>query len=476
MNFNSYIFVIFFLVVYALYLLFKRRYRVQNLILLIASYTFYGWWDWRFLFLLLTTTAIDYWVSNQIYRSEDAQKRKKLLFLSIVTNLTILGFFKYFNFFADSFTKLFNLIGLNPDPISLSIVLPVGISFYTFQSMSYTIDVYRKDLVPANNFFTYALYLSFFPQLVAGPIERAITLLPQVKAPRTIDINQVNAGLFLILWGYFKKVVVADNVAQLANQVYNNYSQYQGLDVWIGILAFTIQIYCDFSAYSDIARGLAKLMGFDLMLNFRLPYFALSPSDFWSRWHISLSTWLRDYLYIPLGGNRHGDWNTYRNLMLTMLLGGLWHGASWTFVLWGGFQGSILILYRALGALSKKLGVFRSWVESPSNWQVLTQWGLMFILTNIGWVIFRSKTVEQMVYMLTQGGFSSSLETGELGYRLLFFSLPLIAVQIYQHFTRDLLILAKLNSWFQIPVYSLMLIWMSIFGVRQSTEFIYFQF
>jgi alginate O-acetyltransferase complex protein AlgI len=401
------------------------------------------------------------------------QKPRTLLLSSIAINLSILGFFKYFNFFADSFLSVLNIVGIQSDPIALRILLPVGISFYTFQTMSYVIDVYRKDLPPVKNFFDYALYLSFFPQLVAGPIERATHLVPEVIYPRTIKLEQVNAGLFLILWGFFKKMVVADNVAKIANQIFNSYEQYQGLDILVGILAFTIQIYCDFSGYSDIARGLAKLMGFELMVNFKLPYFALNPSDFWSRWHISLSTWLRDYLYIPLGGNRRGNFNTHRNLFITMLLGGLWHGAAWNFVIWGAFQGFILIVYRIFDKSSDYLDPLSG--KYPYA-RIFGKMFLMFILTNIGWVIFRSSSVNQIFYMLTNVGLKLSENSFQLGYSLLFFSLPLILVQLYQYITRDLLILTKLNAGIRIPIYSLLLASICIFGVRESTEFIYFQF
>ncbi|NEO92828.1 MAG: MBOAT family protein, partial [Moorea sp. SIO3G5] len=300
MLFNSFIFVLFFIIVYTLYLFLNRNYKAQNILLLIASYVFYGWWDWRFLSLLALSTVVDFTVGKQLQDIKEDRKRKLLLCISLVFNLSLLGFFKYFNFFAESFSSLLQIVGLQVDWVTLTILLPVGISFYTFQTMSYTIDIYRGKLKPISNFLDFALFVSFFPQLVAGPIERATTLIPQIILPRNLNIEQINAGILLIVWGYFKKVVIADNMATIANPIFNNYTQYQGLDVLIGILAFTVQIYGDFSGYSDIARGISKLMGFELMVNFKLPYFALNPSDFWLRWHISLSTWLRDYLYIPL--------------------------------------------------------------------------------------------------------------------------------------------------------------------------------
>ncbi len=323
--------------------------------------------------------------------------------LSIAANLSILGFFKYFDFFADSFARLLSTFGMEADWPTLNIVLPVGISFYTFQTLSYTIDVYRRKLDPTKSFLDFALFVAFFPQLVAGPIVRASHLLPQILRPRRITSPEIDAGLFLILWGYFKKVVIADNVGLIANQVFGDYGQYQGIDIVIGTLAFAVQIYCDFSGYTDIARGLCKLMGFDLMLNFRLPYLADSPSDFWQRWHISLSSWLRDYLYIPLGGNRHGELATYRNLMITMLLGGLWHGAAWTFVIWGAYHGVLLCVYRAASDCRHIFAVQDSYSRGNSTVQSsirALRISIMFGFTLLGWLIFRSESPQQILEML----------------------------------------------------------------------------
>jgi D-alanyl-lipoteichoic acid acyltransferase DltB (MBOAT superfamily) len=362
---------------------------------------------------------------------------------------------------------------MEADPITLNIVLPLGISFYTFQEMGYTFDVYRKHLKPTQSWPNFALFVTFFPHLVAGPIMRAGALLSQVERPRRITIEQINAGLLLILWGYFKKVVIADSVAEIANLVFNNYMDYSGLDIVIGILAFAIQIYCDFSGYTDIARGIARLMGFELMINFRLPYFALNPSDFWNRWHISLSTWLKDYLYIPLGGNRRGEFVTYRNLLLTMLLGGLWHGASWNFVIWGAFHGIILVLYRMF---EKRPAHEDPWGGEHSYAIIAAKMALMFSLTLLGWLFFRASTIHQIGYMLTHISPLHSSESVQLASQLLFFMLPLLLVQILQYVTRDLLILTKLPSLVRIPVYSFLVIWILIFGTNESAEFIYFQF
>lgn len=478
MLFNSQVFLIFFVVVYGLYLLSQKRVKLQNTLLLVASYIFYGYWDWRFLSLIALSTFIDFYTGKSLGKIEgdtpaDLKRRKILLFCSVAANLGILGFFKYFNFFTDSFAEMLNLFGLQADPITLNIILPVGISFYTFQTMSYTIDVYRNQLKPTHDLLNFAVFVSFFPQLVAGPIERAVNLLPQTEQPRRITIEHFNAGLFLILWGYFKKVVIADNTGEIANLIFNNYTAYSGFDLVIGVLAFAIQIYCDFSGYSDIARGISRLMGFELMVNFRLPYFALNPTDFWQRWHISLSSWLRDYLYIPLGGNRYGSFNTYRNLFLTMLLGGLWHGASWNFVIWGGFHGLILILYRKF---EKRPAHTDPWGGEHSYLVVVAKMAVMFVFTLLGWLFFRASTAHQIGYMLTHVSLVLSPEGLTLASSLLFFSLPLLVVQVFQYVTRDLFILPKLPTLARVPVYSFLLIWILIFGTTESAQFIYFQF
>ncbi len=472
MLFNSQIFAWFFLIVYTAYLLLARRHRAQNLLLLIASVIFYGYWDWRFLSLLFLSTVIDFYASNGIARTLDPIVRKRYLVFSVVSNLTLLGVFKYFNFFSENAARMLEAFGLRPDVMTMQVVLPVGISFYTFQTMSYTIDVYRGRLQPARDLLDFSLFVSFFPQLVAGPIERAGSLLPQMVSPRRIRIEHVHAGLFLLLWGYFKKVVVADNVGSIANEVFNHYTQYRGADLAIGIVAFAVQIYGDFSGYSDIARGLAKLMGFELMVNFKLPYFAVSPQDFWARWHVSLSTWLRDYLYVPLGGNRCGAGRTCLNLMLTMLLGGLWHGAAWNFVAWGAYHGALLVGYRAW--YSGRDGTMAS--GGCDRWWRGAQMGLMGMWTLIGWVLFRSSSMEQIMYMLSHVGFSLSPESLKFGYTLLFFAVPLLAAERYQHVTGDLLVFTKWRWWLRAAFYGALVVWILVFGVRESMEFIYFQF
>ena len=474
MIFTSTNFAIFFALLYPLYLLLRRSSRWQNRLLLVASYIFYGFWDWRFLGLIAISTAVDYYVG---LRLDDAplsdpvneRRRKQLLWLSVAVNLGILGFFKYFNFFSSSFIDLIAGFGLEASDVTLNIVLPVGVSFYTFQSMSYTISIYRGELKATHDALNFALFVAFFPQLVAGPIERASNLLPQIEKPRAISWSQIDSGLFLIIWGVFKKLVIADNLGLIANEVFND-PNVVGIDIVLGTLAFALQIYGDFSGYSDIARGVARLMGFELMVNFRLPYFAVNPSDFWQRWHISLSEWLRDYLYIPLGGNRGGSLNTYRNLFLTMLLGGLWHGAGWNFIIWGAYHGAILIIYR--------LGEQLPWPRQASLNRVTLplRMGFMFILTLMGWLIFRASSGEQIFTMLSNLSLATSSASAGFWDAIQFYALPLLLVQIAQQWQRDLLVLTRLPWWLRPVLYAFFIIWTAIFGVRESLEFIYFQF
>jgi D-alanyl-lipoteichoic acid acyltransferase DltB (MBOAT superfamily) len=466
--FNSTIFIAFFATVYPLYLLLRRHLKAQNLLLLVASYVFYGAWDWRFLFLLALSTLIDYYAALRIHDSDDAGQRKRFLIVSMVSNLTLLGFFKYFNFFQESLVRLLNVVGMQPDWVTLNVILPVGISFYTFQSMSYAIDVYRRHLTPTRSLVDFALFVALFPQLVAGPIERATHLLPQIIRPRRVLAEEVNAGLYLILLGYFKKVVVADHLAINANTIFNQYESFHGLDLALGTLAFTFQIYGDFSGYSDIARGISKLMGFELMVNFREPYLASNPSDFWTRWHISLSTWLRDNLYIPLGGNRRGAARTYRNLALTMVLGGLWHGAAWNFVIWGAYHGALLIAYRLASGYGLR--------EPAGRLSLAARIAVMFVLTNIGWILFRARSAEQIVYFVSQMGFGTSARTVGFAYDLLFFAGPLVLLELWQYVARDGMVVVRKPLAFRICLYAAFVVWILVFGVRESMEFIYFQF
>lgn len=410
MLFNSPEFFLFLFIVLLLY--YQLRYNHQNWLLLFASYFFYGLWDYRFLSLILVSTAVDFWVgkaiyhcatnhwpgrsclgrswlgSNQYYKNQHLEiSRRLLLCLSLAVNLGILGFFKYFNFFVDSTARLLTQIGFEPHLPVLYVLLPVGISFYTFQTMGYTIDVYRGKIKPVDNLRDFALYVSYFPQLVAGPIERPNRLIPALQSPRTISTEALTSGGMLILIGLFRKVVIADAIGGQVDAVFAAPWEYSSPELAKGIYLFALQIYCDFAGYTDIARGVSRLLGIELMENFRQPYFSANISEFWRRWHISLSSWLRDYLYIPLGGNRGSTLMTYRNLMLTMLLGGLWHGAAWTFVIWGGLHGLYLAVHRLI------MGNVRvSLDDSPKWFNTRRVFGgfLTFHLVLVAWIFFRA--------------------------------------------------------------------------------------
>ncbi len=342
MLFNSLDFAIFLPVVFAIYWLLKNQLRWQNLFLLVSSYFFYGWWDWRFLVLIALSSLLDFWVARRITKSE-IKNRSKWLSVSIIANLGLLGFFKYFNFFLESFQSAFTLLGHSVESNHLEIILPVGISFYTFQSLSYTIDVFRKRLEPTEDFFAFATFVSFFPQLVAGPIERATNFLPQFTEKRSFTYKLAADGGRQILWGLFKKMVIADNCAAVVEALFQDPSANSGMNLMIGACLFSIQIYGDFSGYSDMAIGIGKLFGFRMRQNFNVPFFSRNMSEMWTRWHISLSSWFKDYLYIPLGGSRGSISLRMRNVLLVFALSGLWHGANWTFVCWG-FANGLFVL------------------------------------------------------------------------------------------------------------------------------------
>jgi len=463
--------------------------------LLVAGYYFYAWWDWRFLSLLWLTTLFDYYcgrmlrVENHVPGQPLARPRRDRLFLaaSMALNLTILGFFKYFNFFVNSAASLLVSMGLHPHVETLHIILPLGISFYTFQSMNYVIDVYRGELEGEKSLLNFALFVSFFPHLVAGPILRATALMPQIKQPNTITRDGFYSGFYLAIWGLFKKVVIADNVAGVADAVFRDFpnvlapgQQITSLPpsgtVLLGMYAFAIQIYCDFSGYTDIARGTARMMGFELMRNFNLPYLAVNPSDFWQRWHISLSTWLRDYLYIPLGGNRKGKARTYVNLMITMLLGGLWHGAAWTFVVWGAFHGALLCIHH----------LARDWLgeniapkSKPGEWIWTAIRVLVFFhLVCIGWLIFRAESFEQawlMLRSLARLSFRWQLDD-VLKLTLLASALILLVVQLSQAKTKEMLVAWRLPMPLRAVAYACVILGVIIFGSANGRAFIYFQF
>lgn len=393
MLFNTTGFAIFFAAFFALWLLLRRRHTLQNVLLVVGSYVFYGFWDVRFLGLLWFSTLVDYGVGRALDATSDARKRKRWITVSIVTQLSILGFFKYYGFFADSVREGLGLLGVAVPARTLQIVLPVGVSFYTFQTMSYTIDVYRRAIPAERSLLSFAGFASMFPQLVAGPIERARDILPQVNRPREITLARIYEGAWLVLWGLYKKVFIADNAATIVNAAFGRTAGLGRGEAVVALYAFALQIYGDFSGYTDIARGTAKILGFDFRLNFARPYLAADPSDFWRRWHISLSSWLRDYLYVPLGGNRGGTLKTYRNLMLTMLLGGLWHGASWTFVLWGAYHGALLVLHRLASPVLARLRPAGG--AGAAAYRVLAAL-VMFHLVVLGWLPFRARSMSEV--------------------------------------------------------------------------------
>lgn len=444
--------------------------------MLLASYFFYGWWDWRFCSLLVFSTILDWYVSHAIDRSDDSRRRKSLLLLSVFGNLGVLGFFKYFNFFAGSMEQLLNAAGFHPDMFTLHIILPMGISFYTFQTMSYTIDIYRRKQRPAENFIGFALYVSFFPQLVAGPIERAKRLLPQLMNRRAFSFENIRGGVPLILFGYFKKIVIADSLAAIVESCFRDPNAYSGLDLLLGVYAFAIQIYCDFSGYTDIARGISKTLGISLMPNFSAPYFSRNITEFWRRWHISLSTWLRDYLYVSLGGNRKGRIRTYMNLMLTMLLGGLWHGAAWTFVIWGGIHGLYLAVHKII--LRGVKPEIDAWISNPGAIiSDLLKMFLTFNLVSFSWIFFRADSLsDAMQYisgMMHNGGSALFLKP------VLFALVASALIDVGQRYSEDY---SWLDRW---PLYwryvlsgSLLIASVLVFGWHYSspTPFIYFQF
>jgi alginate O-acetyltransferase complex protein AlgI len=467
MLFNSWIFLCFFTLVLVAY--WRLQHKWQNRFLLLASYVFYCAWDWRFLGLILFSTAVDFFAARAMENRGDS-RRRALLIASLVSNLGLLAFFKYFNFFVESASAFLSHLGLESHPDILRIILPVGISFYTFQSLSYTVDCYRKQIKAETSFVRFGLYVAFFPQLVAGPIERAGRLLARIQAPRVLARNQVYEGLWLILLGFFKKVVIADNLATVVQSVYGQSDATDCIGVFVGTYAFALQIYGDFSGYTDIARGCAKLLGFELMQNFALPYMARSPSEFWARWHISLSTWIRDYLYIPLGGNRFGRTRTCINLLLTMALAGLWHGAAWTFVVWGLFHGVLLVLYRVLklDAAVARAGRGAAWL-----WRIV-----MFHLVCFGWVLFRISDLHDLrvfVWHISTLKFNGVTEAAGLIFPLLFFGALLAAVEAITH-SSDRPDQARSWRWSGPIVVGGMVLALLVCGAPRSESFIYFQF
>jgi len=393
MLFNSISFAIFLPIVFILYwFVTKNSLRFQNILLLISSYFFYACWDWRFLFLLIFSTLLDYYTGIKIHEVTKPRKKLFWLWLSISINLGLLGVFKYYNFFAESFVNGLSLLGIKASFVTLQVILPVGISFYTFHGLSYVLDLYKNRIKPERNFVDYSVFVSFFPLLVAGPIERATHLLPQIIKRREFDYTKAVDGLRQILWGLFKKIVIADNCAEYANLIFNNSADYSGSTLVLGALFFTFQIYCDFSGYSDIAIGTARLFGIELLRNFAFPYFSRDIAEFWRRWHISLSSWFRDYLYIPLGGSKGGLWMKVRNTFIIFIISGFWHGANWTFIAWGALNALMFLPLFIFKRNRKNLDIVAQNRFFPSFREILNI-GITFCLVSFGWIFFRSENI-----------------------------------------------------------------------------------
>ena len=490
MLFNSLEFLLFLPLVFAAYWALnpwtdrKQGLQVQNMLLLVASYLFYGWWDWRFLSLIAFSTLVDYAVGLQIAKanareipsnsseSERSRTAKRWLWLSILVNLGLLGFFKYANFFIENWIDAWSAVGVAMDPWSLKVILPVGISFYTFQTLSYSIDIYRRKLKPTRNLLEFAAFVSFFPQLVAGPIERASALLPQIASRRQFDYDEAVKGVRLILWGMFKKVAVADTCAIYVNEIFANSAEYSGLNLMIGAVLFSFQIYGDFSGYSDIAIGTARLFGIRLMTNFKTPYFSRDIAEFWRRWHISLSTWFRDYLYIPLGGSRVGKGKAIRNTFVIFLVSGFWHGSNWTFIIWGLIHALLFMPLFVAGRNRRNT----TEIEGIPSLREIGEIAKTFALVTLAWVFFRSDSVSAalafLIQMLSLGEGASIVD--DLGR----FNLVFLLVALALGFTLDLYSRRLLSEDKpRIILWGALATLCFVFFLRSTSEsFIYFQF
>ena len=468
MLFTSIEFFVFLPVVFALYWLLRKQLRWQNLLIVAASYIFYGWWDWRFLLLIAFTSACSYFSGLLI---SSGQWRKTALWGNIIVNLAILALFKYYDFFA---AELATLLGCSSDSVMLHLVLPVGISFYTFQALSYSIDIYRGKLEPTHDFVAFFAYVSFFPQLVAGPIERATSLLPQFQRQRQFDYSLAVDGIRQMLWGFFKKVVVADNCAGYVDNIWNDIAGQSSLNLAMAAILFSIQIYCDFSGYSDIAIGCAKLFGIRLMRNFKVPYFSRDIAEFWRRWHVSLTTWFRDYVYIPLGGSRVGKWKIVRNTFIIFLVSGLWHGANWTFLLWGAFHALLFLPLILLGKNRKYTDTVAEdrWLPSIKEFGQML---LTFILAAFGWILFRSQSIGEAATFIG-GIFTGGIAGANFPMRTISFVALMLLVEWLQRNREHGLAMKGVRSGvIRYVCYLAVLAMILLFGVFNET-FIYFQF
>ncbi|WP_418509506.1 MBOAT family O-acyltransferase [Corallibacter sp.] len=475
MLFNSLDFAWFLPVVFILYwFVCNKSLKIQNALLVVVSYVFYGWWDWRFLTLIFFSTVVDFVVAKQLLKETHSKKRKRLLAVSLVCNLGLLGVFKYYNFFVSSWIDAWQLLGVSMAPATLNVILPVGISFYTFQTLSYTIDVYKKRLKPTSQFVEFAAFVAFFPQLVAGPIERASRLLPQFQRTRKFDYTFAISGFYLIIWGLFKKMVIADNCAFFVNQIFEDPGRYTAMELLMGSVLFAFQIYGDFSGYSDIAIGVARLFGFSLMTNFTFPYFSRNIAEFWRRWHISLSTWFRDYLYIPLGGSRGNIWKQLRNVFVVFLVSGFWHGANWTFVVWGGIHALLflpLLIFKANKTYTNQIKLS---VKQLPNILVT------FVLVCMAWVFFRADNISiaiNIVYNIF------SLDSSSLHF---FYKTPkYILVSLITSLSIGVMLFYELKSmkkgntevtlgYYQALLIAVLIVFMGVY--KNLSDFIYFQF
>jgi alginate O-acetyltransferase complex protein AlgI len=475
MLFNSLEFLLFLPIVFVLYwFVFKNQLRLQNILLLVASYVFYGWWDWRFLSLIILSTFLDYFVALSLQKTSNTFHRKLLLGLSLFGNLGMLGFFKYYNFFVSSWIAAWSTLGVTMEATTLNIILPVGISFYTFQTLSYTIDVYREEMKPTHNFIDFAAFVTFFPQLVAGPIERASHLLPQFHVKRQFNYENAVLGCKLIVWGMFKKVVVADNCSYFVNKIFDNPEVFSSGELFLGMVFFAFQIYGDFSGYSDIAIGLSKLFGFDLMINFKFPYFSRDIAEFWRRWHISLSTWFRDYIYIPLGGSKGTIGLQIRNVMIIFLVSGFWHGANWTYVVWGLFH-ALLFLPLLLFNVNRSHLITKSY-----GWIDFAKISATFFIVCVGWVFFRADSIadafQYLTHMFELKRLSLSLFYSTNA-NLMIFALSALAIMIVS-FQELIWVINKREVPKLTSIGTLLLVLLIFFmgSFKNQMDFIYFQF
>lgn len=483
MLFNSFEFLLFLPLVFTLYwFVFNKALRNQNVLILVASYFFYGWWSWEFMLLLALSTLLDYLYGFYV-ASPNKIKSKIFLWLSIINNLGILGVFKYYNFFATQFQQGFERLGLHTNPVLLQIALPVGISFYTFHGMSYVFDIYRGHQKPVSNLVDYAVFVSFFPLLVAGPIERANHLLPQVQRKRSFNATQAIEGCRLILWGMFKKVVIADSLSLIVNEIIQNYQSYHALTLLCGVLGFSFQIYGDFSGYSDIALGTAKLFGFELLSNFKFPYFSRDIAEFWRRWHISLSSWFRDYLYIPLGGSKLGKIKAVRNTFIIFLVSGFWHGASWNFIIWGGIHAMgflpLLLLNRNRQYVSDGVAQDRSWPSLKELIQMLST----FTFVSFAWIFFRIQQVDVALDYIKNMAMDALNHPEQFtqiphGIRIVIYILPLIVLDWwFRKDERKLKIThSRLINYGMYVILATITIITYLNLIHQPSTFIYFQF